>query len=128
LDQHCFRSLMFVNINSYGAGVQVLPPPAEALRPPAPGDGVLEVLSLRNVADGLRVFAGLGRPRYITSTQTVAFTVSGGLCMQLDGEPWLLDTGCDVFIEPHRKVRMLLAPPEARFWRGHVTPGFWTGK
>lgn len=122
--QRC-RQLMLVNINSYGAGQQVLPNEDEADRTPAPGDGVLEVLSVHNVSAGLRIFAGLSRARYVASADAVAFTVEAGQFMQLDGEPWRLDTGCDVLVQWHRQVPMLLAPADAHFWRGHIRRTFW---
>jgi len=120
------RQLMFVNINSYGAGLKVLPEPSVAGRTPAPGDGVLEVLGLRNVLTGLGVYAGLTRPTYFCSTEAACFNLEGGECLQLDGEPWRLECGCDVLIELHRKVTMLRAPDEARWWKGNVKQSFWT--
>lgn len=120
------RQLMFVNINSYGAGLQVQPDPSDCDRTPSPGDGILEVLGLRNVLSGLGVYAGLIKPTYFCSAEAVAFSLQRGECMQLDGEPWSMDCGCDVLVEPHRKVTMLRAPSESRWWRGSVVQNFWT--
>jgi len=120
------RQMMFVNINSYGSGLQVMPDCRVCQYIPSPGDGILEVLGVRNMLAGLGFFAGLTRPTYLTSAEAVAFTLQRGECMQLDGEPWGLDYGADVMVELHKKVTMLRAPREARFWKGHVTQNFWS--
>lgn len=119
------RQLMFVNINSYGAGMQIQPDPSRCDRKPSPGDGILEVLGLRNVLSGLGVYAGLMKPAYFCSAQAVAFSLGTGECMQLDGEPWKMECGCDVLVELHRKVTMLRAPNEARWWSHRVVQSFW---
>merc|ERR1719263_513394 len=80
------RQLMLVNINSYGAGLDVLPPANAAEAPPSPSDGVLEVLAVRNSIFSLALFARIKRPAYITSSQAVAFRIDAGEYMQLDGE------------------------------------------
>jgi len=118
------RQLMLVNINSYGAGLDVLPPSSCVDAVPSPSDGLLEVLGVRNAACSVALFARAKRPAYITSCQAIAFRLDKGQYMQLDGEPWYLDVGCDVLVEKHRKLTMLCAPPQA-FWRGHITPDFW---
>lgn len=119
------RQLMMVNINSYGAGLDVQPPGSTAEMPPQPADGVLEVLGVRNATFTIGLHARLKRPSYIKSVQAIAFRLSEGEYMQLDGEPWHLSSGCDVLVEKHRKVSMLRAPATARYWRGHINVGFW---
>lgn len=119
------RQIMMVNINSYGAGIRVLPDVADAASPPSPADGVLEVMSVRNALSGLAMYAGINRPTYLASGEAVAFTLESGHAMQLDGEPWQLEGGCDILLEPHRKVTMLRAPTHALYWRGHIGPDFW---
>lgn len=120
------RQLMFVNINSYGAGTKVLPDPGNCSKDPSPSDGTLEVLGLRNAISGVATMLGLIRPTYFCSAEAVAFRLESGECMQLDGEPWRLDFGCDVLMELHRKVTMLRAPNEARWWKANVVQNFWT--
>jgi len=120
------RSLMFVNINSYGAGWDVMPRSLPVgSPPPSPADGCLEVLAMRNVLVGTGALLGLARPAYLTSGSAVAFSLSAGEYMEVDGEPWAMTCGCDVLIQPQRKVYMLCAPPSAPFWRGHVNRAFW---
>jgi diacylglycerol kinase (ATP) len=104
------RQLMMVNINSYGGGLDILPPPREALHPPAPHDGVLEVLAVRNAVFSIAHFLQCRRPCYVTSAKALAFRLAPGEYMQIDGEPWHLDEGCDVLVEPHRTLTMLRAP------------------
>merc|ERR1712187_199785 len=118
------RQIMFVNINSYSAGQKVLPDTTQAQQLTPPGDGLFEVSAIRNLACGLAMFAGV-RPSYLFSTGAMAFTVATGEFMQQDGEPWRLDTGCDVLIRRHRTVTMLCAPANARFWGGHIRRDFW---
>jgi diacylglycerol kinase (ATP) len=121
------KQLMMVNINSYGGGLDILPTAREHVsqRGPRADDGLLEVLGVRNAFFSLTHFARLRRPTYLTSTRALAFRVGPGEYMQLDGEPWKLPVGCDVLVEPHRKLAMLVAPSEGPFWRGHVSPDFW---
>jgi diacylglycerol kinase (ATP) len=121
------KQLMMVNINSYGGGLNILPPARDTITHHrcAPDDGLLEVLGVRNAFFSLTHFARLRRPAYITSSKAMAFRVGAGEFMQLDGEPWRLACGCDVLVEPHRKLTMLVAPSEGPYWRGHVTPDFW---
>lgn len=120
------RSLMLVNINSYGAGLDVMPRSLPAGVPsPAPADGCLEVLAMRNVLVGTGALLGLARPTYLASGSAVAFSLSGGEYMEVDGEPWGMECGCDVLVEKHRRVHVLCAPLEAPFWRGHVSRAFW---
>jgi len=139
------RQLMLVNINSYGAGLQVQPEDLEVARrqeetlqqggtvrhlvkdPPgvSPHDQVLEVLGARNVVSGVFILLRLVRPTYLESAERVAFMLSKGVFMQVDGEPWELPAGCDVLVEPHRQVTLLCAPASAPHWRGHVSRGFW---
>merc|ERR1711865_404774 len=101
-----------VNINSYGAGVQVQPNLIHTGVQPSPGDGLMEVFSFRSVlamgAANIRI-----RPRYHTSAGAAVFRLKVGEHMQIDGEGWRLHSGCDVLIEPHRKVTMLCAPEKA---------------
>lgn len=120
------RDLMFVNINSYGSGLKVMPDPGCCSQPPDPADGVLEVLGLRSALAGLGMFLGLMRPTYFCSSEAIGFTMDEGAFMQVDGEPWRLDCSCDCLVELHRKVTMLRAPPEARWWGGNVEQNFWT--
>merc|ERR1739845_43668 len=110
---------MFININSFGAGNKVLPDAQTLKVPPPPSDGVLEVLAVRNVLGGVGIVLGLMRPAYLASAQVSAFILHEGSFMELDGEPWRLDCGCDVLLEPHRKVAMLRAPKNAH-WVGHL--------
>jgi len=124
------RQLMLVNINSYGAGLDVMPraPLPNHCKEPKPMDGVLEVMGVRNAFFSIGLFARFKRPAYLASTKALAFRLSEGEFMQLDGEPWRLDCGSDVLVERHRTVTMLRAPPQergGRFWRGHITPDFW---
>jgi len=122
-----FRQFMLLNINSYGSGLNVLPPGRAGVSvQPSPRDGTLEVLALSNALSSLGVFARISLPTYVTSTGRIAFRLSAGEWMQLDGEPWRLDVGCDLIVEPHRKVTMLCAPAMAPFWCGHCRPDFWS--
>lgn len=119
------RQMMLVNINSYGAGLDVLPRKGSTDKQFTPNDGALEVFGVRNALTTLCVFARIAKPAYLASAGRVAFRLSKGECMQMDGEPWLLHVGCDVLVEPHRKLTMLLAPPDAPFWRGHISRRYW---
>merc|ERR1712048_1155097 len=120
-----FRQLMFVNINSYGAGLNVVPPSSRLQQRPSPADGILEVLAVRNPFTTLCLFSRLTKPVYLASSSRIAFRLSIGEWMQLDGEPWRLDIGCDVLIEPHRKLTMLCAPLDAPFWRRQPAWRYW---
>jgi len=117
------RQLMLVNINSYAAGQEVMPRKKDPL--PGPSDGALEVLAVRNVLSNLAMAMRLLLPTYLESVGALAFTVASGQYMQLDGEPWRVDGGCDVLVEHHRKVYMLRAPASSHNWRGHVQTTFW---
>lgn len=125
------KQLIFANINSYAAGMKVLPEPPVVKRMPDPGDGILEVLTVRNMIAMLAAgFLGCGRLNYLASGEAVAFTLQEGIDMQLDGEAWNLEVGCDVLLEPHRKVPMLRAPSSSSKWGGifqgrHITQDFW---
>merc|ERR1711920_1202986 len=46
-----------------------------------------------------------------------------GEYFQMDGEPWVLNTGCTAIVEPNMRVRML-CPVES----GTHGVGFWSGK
>lgn len=120
------RQLMLVNINSYGAGLDVLPDEDVAEARPSPDDGILEMLAVRNALTAACIFSRIARPAYLTSTGRAAFRLRTGQYMQMDGEPWLLNSGCDVLVEPHRKLTMLCAPHDAPFWRGHVCRRYWS--
>eukprot|EP00428_Durinskia_dybowskii_P022075 CAMPEP_0170205104 /NCGR_PEP_ID=MMETSP0116_2-20130129/2089_1 /TAXON_ID=400756 /ORGANISM="Durinskia baltica, Strain CSIRO CS-38" /LENGTH=655 /DNA_ID=CAMNT_0010455481 /DNA_START=1 /DNA_END=1966 /DNA_ORIENTATION=- len=104
------RQFMLCSINSYGAGLQVLPADHEAQVPPLPGDGVLEVSGVRNMGHLLMLAAHVWRPRYVCSSEKVALRLTEPTYMQLDGEPWFLPDGCDLLVQPHRQVAMLRAP------------------
>eukprot|EP00929_Paragymnodinium_shiwhaense_P042031 TRINITY_DN21826_c0_g3_i1.p1 TRINITY_DN21826_c0_g3~~TRINITY_DN21826_c0_g3_i1.p1 ORF type:complete len:626 (-),score=49.97 TRINITY_DN21826_c0_g3_i1:94-1884(-) len=125
------RQLMMVNINSYGAGLNVLPKPGRECPSISPGDGVVEVLGLRNAFTGIGAFIRASKPTYLASAASVAFRFlpdnpRAVEWMQIDGEPWPMPGGCDVLVEPHRKVTMLCAPAEAPWWGcGHCQPDFW---
>jgi len=120
------RQFMLLNINSYCAGLNVLPRDtgSRAARS-SPDDGMFEMLGVRNATHGVGIYLGIAKPSFYGAANRLAFRLSAGECMQLDGEPWRLDVGCDVLVEPHRKVTMLCAPPEAPFWCGHCTADFW---
>lgn len=118
------RQLMLVNINSYAAGLNVLRE-GSLLAPPSARDGILEVLAVRNLLSTVCMFSGCSKPAYLASATRVALRLKRGEWMQLDGEPWCLDAGCDVLVERHRSVTMLCAPPDAPWWSGHVNPGYW---
>eukprot|EP00928_Gymnodinium_smaydae_P081795 TRINITY_DN65257_c0_g1_i1.p1 TRINITY_DN65257_c0_g1~~TRINITY_DN65257_c0_g1_i1.p1 ORF type:complete len:523 (+),score=110.51 TRINITY_DN65257_c0_g1_i1:119-1687(+) len=118
------QQLMMVNINSYGAGMRCQPTESQVQYRPAPADGTFEVLGLRNMACFAAMYLGAKGPTHMFSTSKTAFSVSAGEYMQQDGEPWKLDEGCDVMVEPHRKVTMLRAPSSA-IWGGHIKPCFW---
>jgi len=118
------RQLMLVNINSYAAGLNVLRE-SSLLAPPSARDGILEVLAVRNLLSTVCMFGGCSKPAYLASATRVALRLKRGEWMQLDGEPWYLDAGCDVLVERHRSVTMLCAPPDAPWWSGHVNPGYW---
>jgi len=119
------RQMVMLNINSYAAGLNVLPRPGVASRIPSPSDGVLEVLGVRNPFTQLLHFLGLAKPQYLASARQVGLRHAGGEWMQLDGEPWRLDSGCDILVEPHRQVTMLCAPSSAPHWRGHISESYW---
>mmetsp|Transcript_3689 Transcript_3689/g.8071 ORF Transcript_3689/g.8071 Transcript_3689/m.8071 type:complete len:547 (-) Transcript_3689:20-1660(-) len=125
---HCsqgrLRQLVVMNINSYGAGLKVLPDVPPAKVPPKPHDGFVELLATRNSISFAGILMGCVRPTYLDSSQFLAMTLSEGEYMQLDGEAWQLDVGADIIIEPHRRVAMLRAPATAR-WRGHCQQDFW---
>lgn len=120
-----FRQVMLVNICCYGGGVNVLPRAATAQPYPSPNDGMLEIMGLRGAISSIAVFARVQKPELVTSARRVAFRLSAGQFMQLDGEPWQLFSGCDVLIEHHRKLTMLQAPPNAPFWRDRTLQEFW---
>eukprot|EP00927_Polykrikos_kofoidii_P012660 TRINITY_DN15483_c0_g2_i1.p1 TRINITY_DN15483_c0_g2~~TRINITY_DN15483_c0_g2_i1.p1 ORF type:complete len:607 (+),score=60.66 TRINITY_DN15483_c0_g2_i1:45-1823(+) len=118
-------NLTLININSFAAGLinffheQCAPPPS-------PNDSVVEVMGLRRTIDLSLIIARLIRPTYVASATRVAFRLSAREWLQMDGEPWQLDVGCDVLVEPHRKVTMLCAPADAPFWYGRFQPSFWS--
>jgi len=120
------RQMMLVNINSYAAGQQVQPKACVASTPPNPGDGQIEIMGVRSAVAGLAMMGGLMSPTYLTSTKCMTFSIASGMYMQLDGEPWKLNCGCDVMVELHRKVSMLRAPANSRYWHGHIQQGFWS--
>eukprot|EP00927_Polykrikos_kofoidii_P012659 TRINITY_DN15483_c0_g1_i1.p1 TRINITY_DN15483_c0_g1~~TRINITY_DN15483_c0_g1_i1.p1 ORF type:complete len:616 (+),score=80.82 TRINITY_DN15483_c0_g1_i1:106-1848(+) len=117
--------LSIVNINSYGAGSMNMF--HEKIAPaPCPSDGVVEVMGFLNMFNVIGVLALISRPLYIASARRVAFRLAAGEWMQVDGEPWQFDVGCDVLVEPHRKVNVLCAPASAPFWCGRPKPSFWS--
>jgi diacylglycerol kinase (ATP) len=116
------RQMMLVNINSYGAGLNIH---RRGQQQPEPHDGKFELFALRNVAVGVGLVARVCKPTLLGSTGTVAFSLKDHAYMQMDGEPWDLDGGCDVLVEKHCTLTMLRAPTEATNWRGHVKPAFW---
>jgi len=130
-----FRQVMLVNICCYGGGLNVLPrvatgregSPSPARPQPSPNDGMLEIMGLRGAISTVAVFARVRKPEFVTSARRVAFRHSVGQFMQLDGEPWQLEAGCDVLIEHHRKLTMLQAPVNAPFWRDRTLREFWSG-
>jgi len=129
-----FRQVMLVNICCYGGGLNVLPRAATGREGdtsptrlyPSPNDGMLEIMGLRGPISSIAVFARVRKPEFVTSARRVAFRHSAGEFMQLDGEPWQLETGCDVLIEHHRKLTMLQAPAHAPFWRDSELREFWS--
>mmetsp|Transcript_66434 Transcript_66434/g.130998 ORF Transcript_66434/g.130998 Transcript_66434/m.130998 type:complete len:555 (+) Transcript_66434:51-1715(+) len=129
-----FRQVMFINISCYGGGLNVLPRAAAVrerstspTRPdPSPNDGKVEVMGLKGAVSSLAVFARVRKPDFVTSARRVAFRHATGEFMQLDGEPWQLQSGCDVLIQHHRKLTMLQAPANAPFWRDRTLQAFWS--
>lgn len=119
------RQLMFLNINSYAAGLQVLPSEEQTAYKPSPSDGVFEVVGVRGLVDGLAMLVGV-RPSYLFSAGGIAFSTTSAQYMQMDGEPWMLETGCDVMVEPHTKVTMLLAPGMIDMGSIDAGSNFWT--
>eukprot|EP00403_Amphidinium_massartii_P005829 CAMPEP_0178382770 /NCGR_PEP_ID=MMETSP0689_2-20121128/6661_1 /TAXON_ID=160604 /ORGANISM="Amphidinium massartii, Strain CS-259" /LENGTH=527 /DNA_ID=CAMNT_0020002977 /DNA_START=38 /DNA_END=1621 /DNA_ORIENTATION=+ len=117
------RQLMLVNINSYAAGLRVLPSRKKDGKPPTPNDGKFEVLSLGTALGGLGLYAGCWSPRYSTSTSALALSIDAGNYMQLDGEPWYLEVDCDILVEWHRPLTMMRA--DGGYWRKHIRPDFW---
>lgn len=116
------RQIMLVNINSYGAGLDIH---RRGQQQPEPSDGKFEMFALRNVASGVGLVARVCKPTLLGSTGAVAFSLKDHTYMQMDGEPWDLEGGCDVLVEYHRTLTMLRAPTQATTWRGHVKPDFW---
>jgi len=127
-----FRQVMLVNISCYGGGLNVLPRAKDRgntspARPhPSPSDGKLEIMGLRGAISSIAVFARVRKPEFVTSARTVAFRHYAAEYMQLDGEPWQLESGCDVLIQHHRKLTMLQAPAYAPFWRDGTLREFWS--
>lgn len=137
---HCasgkLREMMFVNINSMSGGHMALPDAAALKKsgaaPPSPDDDVIEVLGGRNFGSLVLMTARLLQPVHLASAVSVAFSVAAddscsrqSWYMQLDGEPWRLDLGCDVMLAPHRKVKMLCAPAWAPYWPSKTPREFW---
>merc|ERR1740129_2139381 len=95
-----------------------LPPDA------SPADGRIDVLMWRNPFAIAGTALGWSRPSHIASAGEVALTLDAGQFMEVDGEPWQLDVGCDLLVRHHRQVTMLCAPFDAssrsaarrRFW------------
>lgn len=120
------RQIMLININSYGAGINVLNAlDGRTTRQAAPDDKMLEVLAVRNPACGIGLYMGCLKAAFLASARRLSFTLTCGEWMQLDGEPWKLDVGCDVLVEHHRSLTMLRAPEDAPYWSGHITTSFW---
>jgi hypothetical protein len=113
--------LVFGNINSFVGGMagDYLGSGASA------SNGHLEVLAWRNMPAVIGSSIGCTRPAHISSARVIAFRLEAGFCMEVDGEPWHMPVDCDILIRPHRKVRMLRAPENARFWSRHIQPAFW---
>lgn len=103
-----FQQIMMVNINSYAGGLKVMPYRTTENKRPSHGDGRIEVMAIKHLLFSALAFVGV-QPSYLFSTGAIAFTLAEGNYMQLDGEPWEIEGGCDILITPHRKVSMLQA-------------------
>lgn len=117
------RQVLLLNINSYASGR--VPFTREELAAVSPSDGHLEFFTFRNAASFAWIIAGghgnvLGRP------EQMQLTLERGEFMQMDGESWYVDGGCQLSVQHHRQVRMLRPPTCPRgIWSGVQAPGFW---
>eukprot|EP00930_Biecheleria_cincta_P044088 TRINITY_DN30249_c0_g1_i1.p1 TRINITY_DN30249_c0_g1~~TRINITY_DN30249_c0_g1_i1.p1 ORF type:complete len:648 (-),score=68.10 TRINITY_DN30249_c0_g1_i1:59-2002(-) len=132
LDRSC-RQFTLTNLNSYGAGMSLYS--TEAFEHVSPHDGKLEVHTLQTPRSVFGMVAakkvlGLGCSScsipILTQIEKVEIKLRGGQYFQMDGEPWILNSGCTAIIGrsqscPHVRV---LCPPDTN----KPGTGIWTSK
>mmetsp|Transcript_659 Transcript_659/g.1532 ORF Transcript_659/g.1532 Transcript_659/m.1532 type:complete len:311 (+) Transcript_659:356-1288(+) len=133
------RQFTLTNLNSYGAGMTLFAdgPALESVRP---NDGRLEVWTLRGPPQMVRMavsnkvlprgcaISGCGRVSIMAQPSRVEMELQTGQFFQMDGEGWVLNEGCKVIVEHHKKVRMLCPPGHgmgAGSWEGRQNHDFW---
>jgi len=129
------RQFTLTNLNSYGAGMVLYD--AQVLREiVSPNDWKLEVFALEGPFSviGMTLAKKLmgipcGSIPIVKQTGRVEMVLRRGEYFQMDGEPWVLNVGCNAIIEPNRKVRMLCPldqeGPGLGCWLGKQKRSFW---
>jgi len=128
------RQLTLTNLNSYGAGMLLFD--AEAMNTDvSPKDWKLEAFSREGPCSVIGMTAAkkvlgvaCGSVHIAHQPGKVEMEVGRGEYFQMDGEPWVLNTGCTAIVEPNMRVRML-CPVEsgagAGIWDGKQKRSFW---
>ncbi|CAD7960131.1 unnamed protein product [Amoebophrya sp. A120] len=116
------RTMVFLNINSYGAGRRPYPGDMGKQRP---HDGTIEVLGCRNQCSLAR--ATLCGAWMATLARGKAFLMDlrQPQYMQADGEGWKIDLPCLVTVSKKRTAVLLRAPVNGKFWEAAHKPTFW---
>lgn len=117
------RQFTLTNINSYGGGTVLFN--NAKLGGVAPHDGLLEAFAWSGPCDALRGWLTGVTP---TKVHRLEMSFEEGQFFQMDGEPFIVDSPCDVTVEWNRKVTMLRPPSTGRErgrWFGRQVPEFW---
>lgn len=118
------RQLTLLNINSYGAGRVVFSP--EDLATVGPADGHLELITLGNACEFGCVMSERHPAEILARPAHMRFNLERGELMQMDGESWRMESGCEIEVQRNRRVRMLRPPTcPPGVWVGRQVPSFW---
>eukprot|EP00392_Amoebophrya_sp_AT5.2_P014510 g14667.t1 len=116
------RTLVFLNINSYGAGHL---PYTGDIGKQRPHDGLVEVLGCRNTYElGLSTVCNAPMAT-LARGKAFLMDIHTGWYMQSDGEGWYLDNPCLLTISKKRTAVMLRAPVNSKYWNKTHKPTFW---
>lgn len=128
------RQFTLTNLNSYGAGMLLYD--NEAMAKVKPNDGKLEVFtregpwSVLGMTVAKKVLKSpCGSVRMTEQASSVKMTLKKGEFFQMDGEPWILNNGCEAEVALNCKVRMLCPLAQgsgAGIWARCQERSFWT--
>ncbi|CAD7940080.1 unnamed protein product [Amoebophrya sp. A25] len=116
------RAVVFLNINSYGAGAQ---PYAGDVGKQRPHDGLMEVLGSRNICTmGCATVLG-SYMSTLARGKSFLLDLHTNEYMQSDGEGWMMPVPSLLLITKARTATMLRAPVSGPFWSKRQRPTFW---